>query len=307
MKFTNRKGLPDIIVRAVTNDPYNAGKKTDYSATTLIRPAYQVMLQREHADEIVEDVADRLWSMYGSAVHHIIERGEESEDLVEERFYATVADKVISAQIDHYGLTTRAISDWKLTGAYKVKKAIQEHDYEDWEQQLNIQAYLMQVNGYEVQKLFIGAMCRDWSKYDFEHEKGYPDQIEYIELPLWTMEEQESFIEQRIAAMSACKPCTRAERWQDLPTYALMKEGGKRALKVEKTREAMWEYAINKDPSIALWRLDGELWDAEGGDTGFRIIERIPKNRRCEGYCNVAKFCDYYKATYLSTEEMPFK
>ncbi len=305
MKFTNRKNLPEIIVRAVTNDPYTKGD-SDYSATQLIKPAHQNRLQEQHADDVVEDVADRLWSIYGSAHHYILEQAADGSDLVEKRFFSTISGKRISAQIDHY--KDGIISDWKLTSAYKVKKAITEQDYEDWEQQLNIQAYLMESDGYDVKGLRIGAMVRDWTPYSFKTEQGYPDQIEYIEIPLWPIHERLAFIIKRIEAMESPEPCTRVERWQPDPDFAVMKTGGTRALKVEKSFIDAFMYCEMKrwietpdQPPTCVEDLNDMLHD------GHEIIERTGPNRRCENYCNVKDFCKFYQDTYAKPSDLPFK
>ena len=88
MKITNKKGLPELLVRAVKNDPYSPGERTDISATTLIRPPQQVALSRFHASDLVEDAADRVWALLGSATHNILERAAGPEDISEERYYA---------------------------------------------------------------------------------------------------------------------------------------------------------------------------------------------------------------------------
>lgn len=306
MKITNRKNLPQIIVDAVSNDQYNPGERTDYSVTTLLSPAYQKTLQKKHSDEIFEDVADRLWAMYGSAVHYIIELGAKDGDIIERRFYgeftgwmpsesdftsvitAPYGLKTISAQIDHY--RDGVITDWKLTSAYKVKKALQEPD-EDWTAQLNVQKVLMEMAGHEVKELRIGAMVRDWTKAKYMSEEGYPDQIEYIEIPIWDEAVTRSWIHSRITAHEVPQPCSQRERWQDNPTYAITKKGGSRPAKVEKSRPAAIEYIDHKG-----WSLDN-----------YEIIERTGPNRRCEFYCNVNEFCDFYRETYLDASELPFK
>ena len=293
MKITNRKNLPQIIVDAVANDPYDAGD-TDYSATTLISPAYQVMLRAKHKEALEEDVADRLWAMYGSAIHTIIERAAGPDDIVEKRYFSTMADKKISAQIDHY--RDGHITDWKLTAAYKIKRAL-AGDIREWEEQLNIQAFLMVRNGLQITSLHVGAMCRDWSKQKYGKEDGYPDQIEFIDIKLWDGNQQLDFIHERIDAMQQAKPCTQAERWQDDPTYALIKEGAARAVKVEKSVTALAIYCAGKQ----LYDNEGMLLD------GYSMETREAPNRRCEFYCNVNKFCDYYKSKYMVAEDLPFK
>lgn len=307
MNITNRKNLPEIIVRAVQNDPYDGGD-SDYSATTLIRPAYQVNLQSQHKGELVDDVADRLWAMYGSAVHYIIERAADEADLVEERFFAQVNGKKISAQIDHY--RDHVITDAKLTGAYKVKKALAGEGLEDWEAQLNIQAYLMTENGYEIEKLCILAMVRDWSKSkanpeSYLYEEGYPDQIEVIDIPLWSRDKQLEYIESRIHALAHPEPCTRAERWQDDPKYALVKKGASRALKVESSQAELFNWALQKGHARIEMDADGIPLRIYNSNVEVETREAPP--RRCLDYCSVNKFCEWYKSQYASAEEIPFK
>ncbi len=301
MKITNRKNLPQIIVDAVSNDPYDAGD-SDFSATTLIKPSYMVSLEKKHGINET-DVSDMLWAMYGSAVHHIIERAASPADLVEQRFFTKVNGKKISAQIDHF--RDGVLTDFKLTGAYKVKKALGGLEVDDWEQQLNIQAYLMWLNGYRVDKIQIMAMVRDWTKSkwlqgSWNYEEGYPDQIELIELPLWSTDRQLTFIEHRLMDIERPLPCTRAERWQDPPKYALMKKGGKRALKVSESKDEIMQYANDKNYTT----------DFEGDITlvdGYYTETRNSPNRRCEGYCHVTDNCEFYKQTYGEKKELPFK
>ena len=320
MQFTNRKNLPEIMVRAVTNDPYDKGE-SDYSATELIKPAFQRMLQKKHADEIVEDVADRLWSLFGSAHHYILERAADGTDIVEIRVFANVAGMIISCQLDHY--RDGVISDWKLTSAYKVKKAITEQDFDDWEQQLNIQACIARANGYAVKALFIGAMVRDWTPYAHKTEEGYPDQIEYIEIPMWENERVEQFIIERMEDHADPSPCSQEERWQPDPTFAVMKKGGVRALKVESSIEDAFAWCETKGFVKLIEREDA---DANPNDLvpnyfvparaedllmmvddEHEIVRREGPNRRCESYCNVTDFCPFYQKTYAKPEDLPFK
>lgn len=308
MKVTNRKDLPEIIVNAVKNDPYDSGG-ADYSATSLIKPAYMVNLEKQHGAEAERDVADMLWALYGTAVHHIIERAATPSDLVEERFFDTVLDKKISAQIDHF--KDGVITDFKLTGAYKVKKAMQGEGLEDWENQLNIQAYLMQQNGYRIEKVQIMAMVRDWSRSkwnpsSFEHEEGYPDQIEIIDIDLWPIRKQKEYIEGCLMDLERPQPCTSEERWQQPPKYALKKNGAGRALKVESTMQAIEQYAVDKGHA-SLAREFGQKDVKLQLKPGLVIETRESPNRRCLDYCSVNKFCDFYRKTYASKEELPFK
>ena len=290
MALTNRKGLPQIICDAVANDPYSPGD-SDFTISNLLAPAFQQMLRKAYPEARTDDVADRLWAMYGSAIHYIIERAATEEDLIEERFYGIFLGKRVSAQIDHYRDNT--ITDWKLTGAYKIKKSMEKTDH-DWCMQLNVQRLLMTQAGYTVDELYIGALCRDWSAYKHRTEEGYPDQIEYINIPILDDDLVVNWIENRIRALLSPEPCSAEERWQDPPKYALMKRGGTRAIKVSNSLLEVEKLCDEKEKA------------GEQKELYYVEIREAP-NRRCEGYCDVTSVCPYYQANYAAPEELPFK
>lgn len=79
-KLTNREGLSPAIERACGRDWYSGtGENRDFSVTQLLNPVKIVHLTRRHKDEIIEDVADRLYMLMGSAMHAILERSTEHE------------------------------------------------------------------------------------------------------------------------------------------------------------------------------------------------------------------------------------
>ena len=99
MKLTNKYGLPEAFVRAVENDPYTKGG-ADFSITQLISPARIGVLEQRHYAEIEEGASDRVFSLLGQSVHHMLERLRRDCDLVEKRFFATFLDYSVSGQID---------------------------------------------------------------------------------------------------------------------------------------------------------------------------------------------------------------
>jgi len=175
MNITNKKHLPELLVRAVKNDPYSSGNLTDISATTLIRPPQQVALQREHGSELVEDAADRVWALLGSASHAILERAAGPNDISEARYYADILGWKVSGQVDLIE-SDGTLDDFKVTSVWSVKDAI-ENGKSDWEEQLNILAYLARVNGEQINKLRIIAICRDWSPSGALRDANYPGQV----------------------------------------------------------------------------------------------------------------------------------
>ena len=287
MKITNKKGLPDLLVRAVKNDPYHAGEGTDISATTLIRPPQQVVLQRQHSGELTEDVSDRIWALLGTSVHGILERAANSDDISEVRYYADILGWKVSGQIDLLE-KDGTLNDFKVTSVWSVKDAM-ENGKSDWEEQLNILAYLCYVNNIQVKRLRIIAICRDWSPSGALRDSSYPGQVEAIEIPLWTPDKAHGYIEERVRLHQQARegnygPCTASERWEKPSTYAIKKEGRKSALRVLQTEKDAFQWCAE----------NGYLKEGNGVKPGFSIEYRQGESTRCEKYCSVKDWCQQY-------------
>ena len=98
--LTNKLNLPLAVVKAVTNDPYTRGD-SDISVTQLISPPYQRRLRQ--TVEPVEDVAERLFSLYGQLAHGLLERaGLKVGSNVETRLFTEVSGWKVSGQYDLY-------------------------------------------------------------------------------------------------------------------------------------------------------------------------------------------------------------
>ena len=284
MKITNRYGFPESIVRAVENDPYKGGG--DISVTRLISPAQQVALQKIHAGELVEDVSDRIWSLSGQAMHHVLERAHKPGDIVEARLSARVLDWNVTGQFD---LLTRegVLTDFKQTSVWAVKDAL-ANGKDEWEEQLNSLAYLVKKNlskGFpEVNKLQILAICRDWRRNEAMRYDDYPMQAELIDIDLWDFQTQEEFINARVAEHQRAQSgvqinCTKKEMWTKPDTWAVMKKGRKTAIRVFDSHEEADDLMVNQDLPTPL-----------------HYIEHRPgSNVRCEQYCNVRDFCPQYQ------------
>lgn len=280
MQFTNELGLPDGFVRAVTNDTYSKGD-ADFSVTELLKPARQSALQEKHFHEIVEDVADRTFVLFGQSVHSLLERAnkDNQNELTEKRFFAQFGNYTVSAQVDSMILEGGVLSDYKVTTIYKAQL---EKPDPDFVAQLNMQAEILRRNIYFPKVLQIIALLRDWSKYKASSDPDLPQkEIIIIPIPMWSKEEAEKFIIDRIAAHLEAKEnltdCSRSERWADEEKWAVMDGKKKRALKLCSTKPEA-DHIVNSNP--------GTLW-----------VEYRPGNetKRCDFYCNVNKFCSQYK------------
>ena len=99
MNITNKFGLPDTIVNVLARPTYSKGK-AHISVTELINSPRIVQLKRQHWDQIEEDASSMVWSLFGSAVHNILEHGKQENHIVEERIHLTHDGWNLSGAID---------------------------------------------------------------------------------------------------------------------------------------------------------------------------------------------------------------
>lgn len=269
MNLTNLHGLPDALVNAVRNDPYTSGG--DISVTKLIDAPQRRTLYKKYREFVVEDVSERIWSLMGQAVHTVLERAG-TNALVEKRLYADIGGWSVSGQFDRLHLGDATLQDYKVCSVYKASGDL------GWERQLNCLRWLAHKNGLQVDRLQVVAIFRDWKQSEAKRNPNYPPRnVMVIEVPTWSLEQAEQYIAERVAAHRSSEQgeqveCSEDERWYSGTSFALMKDGGKRAKKVAPTKEEL-----------------GEI------PPGHSIVERPGLNRRCADYCEVAPFCEQYK------------
>ncbi len=274
MIITNQQGFPAIFEAACRNEKYSRGE-ADITTTELIDSTMIRDLKRKHSDEIVQDVSDMVYSMAGQGIHAMFERAAEGRDDVisEKRFYADfyggAGQKKLGGQIDLYVKPTKTLWDYK-------EKSVWWKVYGDEgkeEKQQNVNAHLMRLNGYEVERLALAVRYRDWQKSK-ANDEGYPDYpIEVVPVKLWDHQTAANYINERLAAHFLLIPdCTDEERWKKPDQWAVYEIGKKRAKRVLNSKEEALEY--QKD---ALFKSE--------------IEHRPGKYNRCEDYCSVSDFC----------------
>lgn len=283
MNITNKYGLPDALVRAVTNDPYTKGD-CEFSVTELLAPARQRALMQTHKDEITEDVADRLFSLYGQIAHLILERAN-VVDLAEKRFFGTIGDATVSGQVDNLQIVNESLIDWKFTSAagFYAGKAPKP----EWVAQLNFQLELLRQNGLDAKTLQIGGLLRDYSKAATERSKDYPPApVVLMPIPLWPREQTVAVMQARVNAHREAREgllpaCTPEERWERPGCWAVMKTGNKRAVK--------------------LFDREADALEFVSGAPGLSVVERPGESIRCKSYCPVKHFCAQYSSLSKTT------
>jgi histone H3/H4 len=273
MKITNKANLPDAIVRAITNDPYNAGR-SDISVTRLIDSPQIVALAKKHYTEIEEDASDRIWALLGQAVHVILERAE-SVAVAEGRLTVEIEGWKVSGGFDRMAVIETLLQDYKVTSVWAVKDGVKR----EWERQLNCLRYLAWMHGHKIEKLQIVAILRDWSIAKAFEDPNYPQQqVKVIDVPTWDLSVTEEYMRARVRLHQAAQSgepleCTEDERWERA-TWAIKKPEAKRATKANIETEAEAQQMAAEKPGL--------------------IVEKRGEAIRCKFYCSVNKFCRQY-------------
>ena len=271
MILTNEYGAPDAFVKAIEGDPYSKGD-ADFSATELLKPPQIVRLYNEHEDTVTTDVRDEWWKLLGKGVHSVLENyGEGSR---EQRFFAECGGVKISGAMDLLG-DDGAVTDYKVTSVFTIQRGLKA----DWEQQLNIYAWLLRQNDITATSLIIVGLCRDWIKSRAEAKADYPQSpIVPIKVPLWRPERQDDFVASRVRVHTAENtiPCTPEERWAR-GGYTVL-GGGLKPRSFDSLNEATNYVHIKQKPNRT-----------------FTIKEGGTKFVRCESWCSVSDHCPQWR------------
>ena len=296
MELTNISNLPKAIERAVKNDPYDSSG-SNISTTRLIAPPRIRVLEQRNFDLIKEDVSDRIFSLLGQSVHHIIERAKLKVDISERRLFykddAITNGWTLSGQFDYLTRDGNLI-DFKVTSAWAALDAL-TNGKDEWENQLNVLDFLCRKNQKDLTKykkeikvksLSIMAILRDWSKLKVMQSDNYPrKQVVMIPVRRWSEEEQEIYVKARIklhqdAEQSKELPmCTAKERWRKEDSYAVMKDNRKTAWRLFATKEEAIQFIFSQK------MIEGK---------GCNIVFRKGEDVRCQHYCRVNEFCSHF-------------
>lgn len=299
VKITNKQNLPLPFFIAVSEKTYNPGNSWR-TVTELIDPPKIAFLKRKHKDEITEDCADLVYSLYGEVVHACIERavkrlndptyvfpngwayprdalgGWESE----RRIFKEIRGKLISGQFDLYHEPTGELIDVKFSNARKARKGVCP---DEWNEQLNCLAALLRSEGKKVTRARILFLIRDFHKSDAMNDPDYPQHSAlYLEGRLWEHDEQDLFLDYRVRVHELAETeevrCSPEERWARPSTWAIKKVGGSRAI----------SGGLYADEMAARRNL-------KALGPGYVLEYRQGEYTRCRNYCNVSNFCTQYQ------------
>ena len=301
MKLTNEMNLPQPFVDAVTDSHPIVEKR--YSVTEILKGTRETILRRRHDDEITEDVADRLWAIFGTAVHSILENSQEADSQLKENRMAIDLPNgyQLTGIFDLYDDATGTVTDYKTASVWKIKFGCWDDwkpkanttQFDDWRKQTLIYCWMLRQIGFDARRGEIVALLKD-------HSKSKAKINEHPPLPVWqigwdfTPEDfawAETFVAEKFAELKryeslpdeALPLCTDDERWTRGTKYAVMKKGLKRAKKLFDSMEEAEEYGVH-------------IKEVEKGE--FYVEVRKGTDSKCEGYCSAHEFCPYWQRTY---------
>ena len=130
------------------------------------------------------------------------------------------------------------------------------------------------------------AILRDWSKLQVMKSDNYPrKQVVMIPIRRWTEDEQDNYIKERIKIhqnaekVSKLPLCTATERWRKEDQFAVMKSGRKSAWRLFDTEQLALDFIKSQNMVKGV---------------GCDIVHRKGEDVRCQHYCKVNQFCDYF-------------
>ena len=282
--ITNNFNLPQFVVDALTYSDYSRGN-SDISVTQLIDSPRIAQLQKQFAGQQSRDAVDFVWSRFGTSVHTMFEESLKGSDVItEERLFTETQGWKLSGAIDAQEVTPDGviISDFKVTSVWSVV-----FDKSSWHKQLNVYAYLVRkAKGQTVKKVQIVALLRDWVRRKAEEGGDYPSApIAIIDIPLWSDEEQDDYVESQMKAhIEAANTetdlihCTSEEMWEKATVYAVMKKGRKSAVRLFSS-EAEANERVAKE-----------------GDNHYLEIRKGEKTRCTQDWCGGSQWCDQFQA-----------
>ena len=283
MTITNRLDLPDAIVKACSTEQHN--RPNTVSATTLLKGAKEIILTRRHWDELTDDVSDRIWALFGTAVHSMLEH-ETPDTFSEEYLSLKIGGYKLTGRIDCYDMKRGIVHDYKTASVWKIAM----HDFDDWKKQGLIYTHLLRENGFPVTEVKFTALLKDFSKSKARFDASYPQSPVYVysfKPTAHDMEWIDGFIKDKIAEIifneslpdDEISECTKAERWATDDKYAIMKKGNKKASKVCDSLEQAESYV-----------------SANADKDKLEIVKREAESKKCNEYCAVKNFCSFYKS-----------
>jgi len=268
------QSLPSPFLRLLLDDRYDKGD-SEFSTTQLISPPQRTWIKEQGHKEDVS-ITSSYYAVLGTILHRVLEdyAREDEGEFAEKRIHTKIQGRKVSGCIDLYETHTRTVSDWKFIGG--VQKEIKD----DHLKQLQINGYLAELHGWEVNHVGIVYFQRDWKTLQALIDRTYPRWgIKPIVVDYdrdYGIHLLETTVKDHVDAKNGQpRDCTESEKWQDPATYAIFKVGGKRA--------------INGGLCTSLSEAEEKM------KPGHFIQHRPAQRTFCEFFCKLKHACPQYK------------
>lgn len=270
-----------------------SNKGADYSVTDLIKAPRIVRLFKRYSKQIKRevDIVSQLGSFRGTAIHEqfrkllwkAVQKSGTDDYMIETRLWDRINGRRISGAIDV--LYQTSLYDFKTTSVWKKIYG----DTMEWENQLNLYAFLLFIINQTVKELGVIAWYQDFDKMKAMNDKEYPKlPMELIPIELWDTEDQKNYMFDCIDRHKACELlpdaelplCTADDQWAKEDSWAIYKLTKAGKLPGRASRVLKSELEANK---------------YVGAKKGYQIVFRPGARVRCESWCDVSPWCSQYK------------
>lgn len=310
--FIVMKGLPAPIERALKSAvfEYSTARRKflkqfegqydeEFSVTDLMQAPKQLWLKRKFREDIVIDlVRDNYHSLLGSVMHSILEKYAPPHWIIEERQHTIInVDGVrvlIHGQPDCFDPETGELIDYKFTSGWAVLFDKQEYEF-----QLNANAWLFQNRGFKVKDIRNIYLFRSLDKQAQRRNPEYP--TENIRIKPFTLQKH-SVTEKQIHGLvrgllkhkktpwKKLPDCTDDERWIRESSFAVLrrKKGTKKQPVQDWAKNAVASFDTQAEAIKYIAESDVE--------EEMKVVKRSGNPRKCEEFCPVVAWCGQRQA-----------
>ena len=271
MHITNNQKLPKCLVDLVKADQ-KPPVENRYSVTQVIGNVRELLLTRRHFDAIDLDVSACANTIFGTAVHNLIEKFDHT-GMAEMPLEVQIGQFTLAGRIDLYDKATHTLIDWKTASSWKVAHG----DFEDYRRQGLVYAWMMLLKGYVVEKLQFNMFIKDWSSrcefpqiYTWEYKVTTADLL-FIQEFIYKRFEQIEYYEEHLNALPDCE-----DTWFTGDKYAVYTNKSKADRVCDSEQEAH-DYITNRCGGVG------------------RIEVRRGQHKKCQDYCLCRTFCKFWK------------
>lgn len=255
------------------NDDYDHNYQPNtISATSLLKPIRVLLLTQRHGDKFEIDASELIASKYGNAIHDSIERIQTPGVSKEERIRRTINVSGVDYTVTgKYDLLVKEGNNYTLRDIKSTSVWAQIHGGkdEDYRGQLSIYKWLLSPEKTINDIAYIDFYFTDWQSSKAKMEENYPKHRIHAghKIDLLPLELTEKAIRNKIANIllhqdtpdNDLPECTRKELWQTDDSWAVYKEGNKKASKVCKTLAEAEEYQNNRKIEGSIQHRPGEV------------------------------------------------